>query len=421
MNTVAAKETFAWKARDTQGRELSGSQVAVSESEVAGSLRSQGLFVTAIDPEPLLQGEVAQVRTSSTEIATAMSQRKVRRDDVIAFCQQLAVMLETGVPLSESLNALVKQTKQKEFKIVLEGIHHEVQGGDSLSVTLSRRRRVFPRIVVSLVRASELSGTMPLMLERVATYLSNERKTVREVKGAMTYPLIMGFTAVVVTGLIVTCILPRFAKIYEMRSASLPWPTKVLISISDLLLLNWMYWIPAIIALIITAIVWYKTQTGRSAVDWLKLKLPVFGPMFAQLYTTRAARTLSTLLAAGVGILDAIGICRDVTNNVHFDHLWSDMEDNIRNGGVMSDAAFQSQYVPSYVASMMSSGERAGRLSQVMDRVAAFTDEELESRVKKLGSMIEPLMILVMGTVVGGVAIAMLLPIFSMSKVISGG
>jgi type IV pilus assembly protein PilC len=421
MNALAAKETFAWRARDTHGRELSGSQVAVNESEVAGDLRSKGLYVTAIDPEPLLQGDIEQVKTSRTEIATAMSQRKVKRDDVIAFCQQLAVMLETGVPLSESLDALGKQTKQKEFKIVVEGIYREVQGGDPLSVALSRRRRVFPRIVVSLVRASELSGTMPLMLERVATYLSSERKTIREVKGAMTYPMIMGFTAVIVTSLIVTFILPRFAKIYEMRSASLPWPTKTLLTISDLLLSNWMYWIPALVATIVAAIVWYKTPSGRSCVDWLKLKLPIFGPMFAQLYTTRASRTLSTLLAAGVGVLDAIGICRDVTDNVHFDKLWNDMEDNVRNGGSMSDAAFRSKYVPSYVASMMSSGERAGRLSQVMDRVAAFTDEELESRVKKLGSMIEPIMILVMGTVVGGVAIAMLLPIFSMSKVISGG
>jgi type IV pilus assembly protein PilC len=421
MNAVVAKETFAWKARDTHGRELSGSQVAINESEVAGTLRSQGLFVTAIDPEPLLQGDIKKVRTSRTEIATVMSQRRVKRDDVIAFCQQLAVMLETGVPLSESLKALGKQTKQKEFKLVVEGVYREVQGGDPLSAALSRRRRVFPRIVVSLVRASELSGTMPLMLERVATYLSSERKTIREVKGAMTYPMIMGFTAIVVTSLIVTFILPRFAKIYEMRSASLPWPTKVLISISDLLISNWMYWIPALFAVCVAAVVWYKTPSGRSVVDWLKLRLPVFGPMFAQLYTTRASRTLSTLLAAGVGVLDAIGICRDVTNNVHFDRLWSDMEENIRNGGAMSDAAFQSKYVPSYVASMMSSGERAGRLSQVMDRVAAFTDEELESRVKKLGAMIEPIMILVMGTVVGGVAIAMLLPIFSMSKVISGG
>ena len=421
MNALAAKETFAWKARDTHGRELSGSQAAVNETEVAGTLRSQGLFVTAIDPEPLLQGNIEQVRTSRTEIATVMSQRKVKRDDVIAFCQQIAVMLETGVPISESLEALGKQTKQKEFKIVLEGIHREVQGGDPLSIALSRRRRVFPRIVVSLVRASELSGTMPLMLERVAEYLSSERKTVREVKGAMSYPMIMGFTAIVVTSLIVTFILPRFAKIYEMRSASLPMPTKVLISISDILLSNWMYWIPAVTAIIISAVIWHKTRTGRSAFDWLKLRLPIFGPMFAQLYTTRASRTLSTLLAAGVGVLDAIGICRDVTDNVHFDRLWNDMEDNIRNGGAMSDAAFKSPYVPSYVASMMSSGERAGRLPQVMDRVAAFTDEELESRVKKLGSMIEPMMILVMGTVVGGVAIAMLLPIFSMSKVISGG
>ncbi len=417
MNAMLAKETFAWKARDIHGRELSGSQVATNEDEVASSLRTQGLFITAIDPEPLMQGDTEEVKD---DIMTAIAQRRVKQDDVIAFCQQLAVMLETGVPLSESLEALMKQTKQKEFRDVLNGVYDDVCGGDALSTALARRKRVFPRIVVSLVRASELSGTLPMMLERVASYLSRERKTIREVKGAMTYPMIMGFTAIVVTSLIVTFVLPRFAKIYEMRSATLPMPTKILMGISDGLLGTWMYWIPAVIAIIISAVLWHKTVSGRNFFDWLKLKTPVVGPMFSQLYTTRASRTLSTLLAAGVGILDAIGICRDVTNNVQFDQLWTEMENDVRNGHPISDAVFDSQYVPSYVASMMASGERSGKLPDVMDRVAGFTDEELEARVKKVSSMIEPLMILVMGAVVGGVAIAMLLPIFSMSKVISG-
>ncbi|MDP7005309.1 MAG: type II secretion system F family protein [Phycisphaerales bacterium] len=416
-NALLAKETFAWKARDIHGRELTGSQVASNEDEVANVLRTQGLFITAIDPEPLMQGDVEDVKD---DIMTAIAQRRIKQDDVIAFCQQLAVMLETGVPLSESLEALMKQTKQKEFREVLEGIHSDVCGGDALSSALARRKRVFPRIVVSLVRASELSGTLPMMLERVASYLSRERKTIREVKGAMTYPMIMGFTAVVVTSLIVTFVLPRFAKIYEMRAASLPMPTKILMGISDGLLGSWMYWIPTLAAIIIAAVLWHKTTSGRNFFDWMKLRTPIVGPMFGQLYTTRASRTLSTLLAAGVGILDAIGICRDVTDNVQFDQLWTEMENDVRNGHPISDAVFESPYVPSYVASMMASGERSGKLPSVMDRVASFTDEELESRVKKVSSMIEPLMILVMGGVVGGVAIAMLLPIFSMSKVISG-
>ena len=417
MSTMLAKETFAWKARDLHGRELTGSQVAINEDEVASVLRTQGLFVTAIDPEPLMQGEEDVVKD---DIMTAIAQRRVKQDDVIAFCQQLAVMLETGVPLSESLESLSKQTKHKEFRDVLNSVHSDICGGDALSTALARRKRVFPRIVVSLVRASELSGTLPMMLERVASYLSRERKTIREVKGAMTYPMIMGFTAIVVTSLIVTFVLPRFAKIYEMRSATLPMPTKILMGISDGLLGTWMYWIPALIAMSISAVLWHKTSSGRNVFDWLKLKTPVVGPMFSQLYTTRASRTLSTLLAAGVGVLDAIGICRDVTDNVQFDRLWTDMENNVRNGHALSDAVFESPYVPSYVASMMASGERSGKLSAVMDRVAIFTDEELESRVKSVSAMIEPLMILVMGGVVGGVAIAMLLPIFSMSKIISG-
>jgi len=364
-----------------------------------------------------MQGDVEDVKD---DILTAIAHRRVKQDDVIAFCQQLAVMLETGVPLSESLDALAKQTKQKEFRDVLTSIYDDVCGGDALSTALARRKRVFPKIVVSLVRASELSGTLPMMLERVASYLSRERKTIREVKGAMTYPMIMGFTAIVVTSLIVTFVLPRFAKIYEMRSATLPMPTKILMGISDGLLGTWMYWIPALVAVLVALVLWHKTPSGRSVFDWLKIKTPIVGPMFSQLYTTRASRTLSTLLAAGVGVLDAIGICRDVTDNVQFDRLWTDMENNVRNGNALSDAVFDSPYVPSYVASMMASGERSGRLPMVMDRVASFTDEELESRVKSVSAMIEPLMILVMGAVVGGVAIAMLLPIFSMSKVISG-
>ena len=416
MSTTMAKETFAWRARDIHGRELKGSLVAMNEDEVANSLRTQGLFITAIDPEPLLQAE----NVVKDDIRTAIAQKRVKQDDVIAFCQQLAVMLETGVPLSESLEALMLQTKQKEFKEVLLGIYDDVCGGDPLSTALARRKRVFPRIVVSLVRASELSGTLPMMLDRVASYLARERKTMREVKGAMTYPMIMGFTAVVVTSLIMTFVLPRFAAIYEMRSATLPWPTKFLMNVSNGLLGTWMYWIPALAAILVIAVVWHKTKSGRKFCDWMKLKSPVVGPMFSQLYTTRASRTLSTLLAAGVGVLDAIGICRDVTNNVQFDRLWTNMENDVRNGHPLSDAVFASPYVPSYVASMMASGERSGKLPSVMDRVASFTDEELESRVKRVSSMIEPLMILVMGGVVGGVAIAMLLPIFSMSKVISG-
>jgi len=416
MSALIAKETFAWKARDIHGRELTGSQVATTEDEVANSLRTQGLFITAIQPEPLLQAETVV----KDDLRTAISQKRVKQDDVIAFCQQLAVMLETGVPLSESLEALMQQTKQKEFRDVLNGIYDDVRGGDPLSTALARRRRVFPRIVVSLVRASELSGTLPMMLERVASYLSRERKTMREIKGAMTYPMIMGFTAVVVTSLIVTFVLPRFAKIYELRSATLPWPTKFLMTMSDGLMSTWMYWIPTLASLIIAAVFWQRTASGRNFFDWMKLRTPVVGPMFSQLYTTRASRTLSTLLAAGVGVLDAIGICRDVTNNVQFDRLWTNMENDVRNGHPLSDAVFESPYVPSYVASMMASGERSGKLPAVMDRVASFTDEELESRVKKVSAMIEPIMILVMGGVVGGVAIAMLLPIFSMSKVISG-
>lgn len=415
MTAILARETFAWRARDGHGQVVSGSQVAASAAEIADRLRGEGLFVTSISPEPLLRQE-------ETAPATPVySGRRVRRDDVIAFCQQLAVMLDTGVPLSEALESLARQTRHVEFRNLVEAVHVEVRGGDPLSRALARRPRAFPRIVVSLVRASELSGTLPLMLDRVAGYLASERRTLRQVKGAMSYPIIMASTAIIVTAIIVTVVLPRFAAIYEMRATALPWPTQALLAVSEAVTGTWMYWIPALAALVVAAFFWRRSEGGRRVIDLAKLRMPVLGAMFRQLYTTRATRTLSTLLAAGVGILDAIGICRDVTSNVQFDRMWDDMEDRIRNGQPMSDAIFASPHVPSYVASMVSSGERSGRLAEVMERVSAFTEEELEARVKSVGGLIEPVMILVLGSAVGGVAIAMLLPIFSMSRVVAGG
>jgi type IV pilus assembly protein PilC len=269
-----------------------------------------------------------------------------------------------------------------------------------------------------LVKASEASGTMAMMLDRVGDYLNRELRTRRQVTGALTYPAFMLGTAFAVVGFMLVVILPRFARIYEMKATTLPTPTRVMITMGDFLREDWMWWGPAILVLALAFSLWRRTDGGRKALDWVKLRLPIIGPMTAMLYVARSTRTMATLLAGGVGLLDVIRICRGITNNRAFDELWIDMECRVRDGKPMSGAFTDSIHVPPDVASMIASGERSGRLSEVMEKVAARSDETLESSIKHATSMIEPILIVVMGIIVGSVAMALLLPVFKMSSMV---
>jgi type IV pilus assembly protein PilC len=216
-------------------------------------------------------------------------------------------------------------------------------------------------------------------------------------------------------------VLPRFAQIYASRSASLPVPTRVLIAVSDFLNTQYMYYGPVLVVGLVVGALWLRSAAGRRAKDWLRLNVPAVRTMYGQLYISRTARTMSTLLSAGVNLLDIIDICRGVTNNVYYDEMWDAMAAGVHEGGQLSDAVLDAPFIPSSVASMIGAGERTGRLSEVMERIAEFSEEELERAVRQVTTFIEPVMILIMGVVIGGVAVALLLPIFGMSQVMAGG
>ena len=413
---MTAQSTFAFKARDSSGSVVSGSMVAISAEEVGLRLRAEGKYVLSVQDNALRASEeLDQEQFRRNEAA-----KRVRRDDVIAFCQQLSVMLETGVPLTEALDAFCAQTPRKEFREVLEVLRDQIYAGEKFSVAMAKWPRVFPNMMVSLMKASEASGTMSMMLGRIGDYLAKERRTARQIKGAMSYPAFMMFTAVALTVVLMAFVLPKFAKIYEMRSASLPTPTKALLTMSDFITQQYIYYGP-VLGVAFAAVFFYVRQpSGRKTCDWLRLNLPVLRTMYTQLYITRAARTMATLLDSGVNLLDIIAICRGVTNNHFYDRLWDAMEKGVRDGRQISDAVFACPYVPRNIASMINSGERSGRLAEVMERIASFSEEELDTAVRKVTAYIEPMMIMFMGVVVGGVAMALLLPIFSMGKVMGG-
>lgn len=414
---MPAQSTFAYRAREADGRIVSGTMSAADAREVGNRLRADGKYLLDVDDRPM-RGEV---RLDAWQIRRNEAARRVRRDDVIAFCEQLSVMLDTGVPLAEALDAFQAQTRSREFKVVLEVLREDIYAGETFSDAASKWPRVFPTVMTSLLRASEASGTMALMLGRVGSYLAKERKTVRQIKGALAYPAFMMGAALMLSLFLMLVILPKFAAIYEGRSATLPAATTVLLTISRFLVEEWKLYLPIVGGTLTAGAVFVRRPTGRRTLDWLRLNVPILKSMYEKLYVTRASRTMGTLLQAGVGLLDIIAIVRGVTNNDVFDGVWDQMEADIRDGKRMSDSFAECRYIPPNVSSMVASGERSGRLGDVMDRIAEFSEQELDNAVRQVTAYIEPIMIICMGTVVGGVAIALLLPIFRMGQVMSGG
>jgi type IV pilus assembly protein PilC len=413
---MSAQSTYAFRARDAAGQIITGSMVASNAREVSNRLRAEGKFVVAVEDRPLR----AETQLNPAQLLRNEAAKRVGREDVIAFCQQLSIMLETGVPLAEAMDAFYAQAHRKEFRMVIDVLRQDVYGGEPFSSAMTRWPRVFPRMMVSLMKASEASGTMAMMLGRVAEYLAKERRTAKQIKGALSYPLFMMAVATLLTVFLMVFVLPKFAAIYAMRSASLPGPTLALLNISEFVTTQYMVYGPILGVAAIAGALWIRSSSGKRSMDWLRLNMPVIRGMYRHLYLTRAARTMATLLGAGVSLLDIIEICRGVTNNCYYDELWNKVAANIRDGNQLSDAVANSNLIPPNIAAMINAGERSGRLVEVMQRIASFSEEELDNAVKQATAYIEPVMIVTMGILVGGVAMALLLPVFKMGNVMAG-
>jgi len=381
---VPAQSTYAYKARNSAGEVMAGTLVATSAEEVSARLRAEGQFVFEIDASPMrMFADLDEQQIRRNEAA-----KRVRRDDVIAFCQQLSVMLETGVPLAEALDAFRRQTTRPEFRQVLDVLADDIDSGQPLSAAMEKWPRVYPGMMISLMKASEASGTMATMLGRVGDYLGKDRRTVKQIKGALGYPLFMMASGVAITIFLMSFVLPRFARIYEQRQASLPGPTKFLLGISEFLTTQYLWYGPVTLFLLIATIIWVKRPLGRRMLDWIRLHIPGVRTMYTHLYVTRVTRTMATLLSAGVNVLDVIDICRGVTGNVYYDDLWDSMEQGVREGRQISDAVFKTTLVPPNVASMMAAGERSGQLPEVMAKISDFSQEELDGSVSKVTTYI---------------------------------
>ncbi len=404
--------TFAYNGRDSTGQPVTGIAEAASEQEALLQLKAGGTTVLSINP--------VRERFDSTELQLKQSANHVGREDVIAFSSQLAVMLDTGVPLTEAMEAVAESGKNAgHLGRVIDSITRRISDGEPFSEALSSFPKLFPTLMISLVRAAEASGTLGPMLERVAGYLDKDRKTIRQIRGALTYPLIMVSLSLVITGFLVTWVLPRFAKIYESREAALPKPTKIVLSISDFVQANWMVLVGSVIAITLAYLFTRASDGGRRAIDAVRLKLPIIGPMLNSFYLARSMRTLGTLLASGVPLMDAVSITRGVTNNHKWVEMWDRTEAAMTAGQPVSEVLCKSDLIPSTVARMINAGERTGQLPTVLEKIANTVEDDLDEAIKSATQLIEPAMIMFMGATIGGIAIALLLPVFSISSTMS--
>lgn len=343
----------------------------------------------------------------------------VKQDDVIFFATQMAVMVDTGVPLTEALDAIGDQSTNPGMQALIREVSEDVKGGTELSASLDKHPRIFGNLFVALMKASEASGTMGGMLQRVSEYLEEQRKIRKKVKGAMTYPICMlSFCVLVVIGLLVF-ILPRFEKIYGSKGAVLPVPTQILLAISHALTGYW-YVILGCLGAVIAAAIWYvRTPAGRAVLDRLRISIPLIGPMYRKACLSRSLQTLATMLSSGVPVLESLEITAKVAGNEYYRQVWLDLAESTKEGSSLAEQLYRSDLVPATVTQMIDAGERSGRLPMVMDRVAKFCEDDLKARIQALTSLIEPAMIITMGIIVGGVAMALLLPVFSLSKVVA--
>ncbi len=402
---------FEYSARDESGAATTGEIIANTRSEAAKLLRAGGKFVVRLEEA----GE-----KSAPQTPRKAGPRRLRQAQIIDFANQLAIMVDTGVPLADALEATIKEEPQGGFRRVVEDVISSVQSGQEFSAALAKHPKAFPRFFANIIKASEASGLLGTMLQRASAYMDNQRETRRRIKGAMAYPLAMICFCILVAIFLLTYLLPKFIHIFESRGAALPKPTQILISVSQFLVSNGYWLVPSTLLAIGGAWVFSRRPGGRVVTSWLRINSPVIGPMFRKGYITTTMRTMGTLIDSGVSMLETIAITRSIVDNHYYEQLFDRVDEQLRKGNLLSDSLKGSDLYPHSVVQMIFAGERAGQMGPVMNRVADFCEKDLNSAIKTATTLIEPLLVVFMGVFIGGVVMALLLPIFSLSRVISG-
>ena len=398
--------SFTYVARESgTGREIRSSLEAQTEQAAIAALLNRNLLVVSIQEKMGRKGKTAG--------------GKVGLADLVVFTRQLATMIDAGLAMVQSLQALAEQTTNKVMRDVIKDVCSRVEGGDSFSEALAKHPKVFNRLYVCMVGAGERGGLLAEILARLATYLENTARLRKKVKSAMMYPTVVTIVAIGITIFLLVKVVPVFGDVYKGFGAKLPGPTQWLINFSNTVREYLLYIIPAAIGIVYGWLAYIKTKTGREFWDRTRIKLPIFGVIAHKICLARFTRTLASLIRSGVPILEVLQIVSNTVGNVIMEKAIRVAATDIEKGESISVALGKHPVFPSMIIRMITAGEQTGKIEQMLERISNFLDEEIESTLNGLTSLIEPLLIVFLGVTVGGIAICMFLPIFKMSELIA--
>jgi type IV pilus assembly protein PilC len=398
-------QSFAYKVRDRQGRLVTGTLEAESVTIVAGKLRSMGYVPVSI--------ESGATKSLSRELKIPYFSGRIKLKEVAVFSRQFATMINSGLTLLRSLSILADQTSNKELARIVGEVRRDVERGSALSAALAKHPKAFSRLYVAMVRSGETGGSLDTVLLRLATTIEKQVELRRKVKSAMTYPIVVGIIVVLILMAMLIFVVPMFKGMYGDLNAKLPLPTMILLAVSN----GFKKFFPVVIVGV-GAGVWslkryVSTPAGRRRLDAFKLRAPVFGQLAHKTALARFSRSLAALVRAGVPILDALDIVAETAGNTVLAEAVADTQAAVKAGESLARPLEAHPVFPPMVVQMIAVGEETGALDELLEKIADFYDSEVEATVDALTSLIEPLLIVVMGVTVGGMVIALYMPMFS--------
>ncbi|MCD6377587.1 MAG: type II secretion system F family protein [Planctomycetes bacterium] len=404
---------YQYRIRTETGAITSGEILAATIDEATARVRQQGKgYLLDISPSFTAgQGILKKIREFRIELGPGLK-------DVFTFTRQLSVMIKAGVNVRAAIGGIAEQTSNPRFRKVLVGIREDLEEGKPFSEALKKHPKLFSPLYINMVKASEMSGSFGKMLERISVYLHHKIRTRSMVRGAMVYPLIIAFMAIVTTIFLLTFVLPKFTLLFAGKENLLPKPTKMLLAASAFLRGYWYIVVGIVAALIAGFLYFIHTPFGRAKWDAFKLKIPLLGRIFRSLCITRSLQTMGEMVNAGVPMLETLKITAQVSGNVLYNQMWMQVFRSVKSGKKIAAPLARCTLLPRNVVQMISAGEESGNLAEVLTDVSEYYDQELQNTIKAATSMIEPLMIVMMGFLVGFIAMSVILPIFKMSQLV---
>ncbi len=404
---------YRYQVRTSSGQVQSGTLSAENAGAAAAVLRNQGghvLSLSALASAGSAGGLMEKFRE--------MNAGKPSEKHVLDFTTQMAVMIRAGINLRSALEGIADQTQHQGFKKILTQIKTDVEAGKQFSDAIAKYPKLFNPLYINMVKASEMSGSFSKMLDRIALYMAQQIETRKMVVGASIYPGIIGTLAIGVTVFLLTFVLPRFAAVFEGKEDVLPWATKFLMNLSKFMVANWYILLGAVVGVGGVFYAFLRTEVGSFWADKAKLTIPIVKLMFRSLYISRSLQTMGQLINAGVPMLDTLNITAEISGNQMFKGMWRRVHAGVKQGRKITTTLQKDTVLPKAVVQMISAGEESGKLGEVLDEISAYYQKQLKDQIKAVTSMIEPIMILFMGTVVGFIAMAIILPIFKMSQIV---